>query len=115
MYEGKVRVRAVGLLFEDDRVLLLKHQGLGPEGYLWSPPGGGVDFGMSAADTLKKEFLEETSLEVEVGAFLFVNEHLDERHHAIELFFEVHRLSGAPTLGSDPESETQILTEIGLF
>lgn len=115
MYTGKVRARVVGLLIENDEVLLLKHDGMGLGGFLWSPPGGGIDFGEEATATLKKEFLEETHLEVEVGSFLFINEHIDERHHAIELFFQVTRISGEPKLGMDPESKHQILSEIAFL
>lgn len=115
MFGGKVRVRAVGLLVENDRILLLKHQGIGSKGYLWSPPGGGVDFGQSAEETVIREFREETGLEVSIEKFLFVNEHRDEEHHAIELFFEVRRVSGTATLGTDPEINEQILTDFGYF
>lgn len=115
MYSGKVRVRAVGLLIENDKVLLLRHEGLGPAGHLWSPPGGGVDFGIDARETLKKEFLEETHLEVEIGSFLCINEHVDQRHHAVELFFQVKRLAGTLRLGHDPEQTEQILSDIRFF
>ncbi|GAB4244706.1 MAG: hypothetical protein Tsb0034_23000 [Ekhidna sp.] len=116
-FEEKVRVRACGLLIEKGKVLLLKHDTIGPEGYLWSPPGGGVAFGEQAVDALKKEFLEETNLKVEVGRYLFANEFIDHRHHAIELFFEVRRVSGNLKLGIDPElsTEKQILTDARFF
>jgi 8-oxo-dGTP diphosphatase len=115
MYQGKVRVRAVGLLFEAEKILLLRHEGLGSAGHLWSPPGGGVDFGCDAESTLRKEFAEETHLEITVRKFLFVNEHIDDRHHAIELFFEVERVSGEAQLGHDPEVKQQILSEIAFL
>ena len=116
-FQGKVRVRVCGILKENSEILLLKHNSIGPEGYLWSPPGGGVEFGENIAETLKKEFLEETNLHVEVGEYLFANEYIGGNHHAIELFFEVRRLSGDLELGSDPElsAEKQILTEARFF
>ena len=112
MYQGKVRVRGCGLLIESDSVLLLKHDGLGPDGLLWSPPGGGVEFGQDARTTVQREFIEETGLEVMVGPFLFANEYTDFKHHAIELFFQVTRIKGNLKLGEDPELKTQILTDI---
>ena len=115
MFTGKVRVRSVGLLVENNRLLLLKHDGIGPMGYLWAPPGGGVEFGQSAEETVIREFREETKLEVSIENFLFVNEHRDEKHHAIELFFEVKKVSGTSQLGADPEIKTQILSDIGYF
>ncbi len=115
IYEGKVRVRACGILIQENKVLLLKHEGLGPAGHLWSPPGGGIEFDETAETTLKKEFIEETNLEIEVKEFLFVNEYRDKRHHAIELFFRVEKMGGELKLGFDPEMEHQILSEIAFF
>ncbi len=114
IFSGKVRVRVCGLLEEDKKILLIKHQSIGSEGYLWAPPGGGVDFGLSVEKTLEKEFWEEAGLCVEVLEFLFVNEFIDEKYHAIELFFKVRRKSGEIKLGYDPElrTDSQILSEI---
>ncbi|SNT24381.1 8-oxo-dGTP diphosphatase [Ekhidna lutea] len=116
-FENKVRVRVCGLLKENEEILLLKHDQIGPAGYLWSPPGGGVSFGASVEETLKQEFLEETNLEVAVGDYLFTNEFISEKHHAIELFFTVERISGNLQLGKDPElaDDEQILSEIRFF
>ena len=93
---------------------MIKHKGIGEAGFLWSPPGGGVQFGESVAETLKREFIEETAVEVEVQDFLFFHEHISARLHAVELFFKVRYLSGLVTLGLDPElpSDQQILSEI---
>ncbi len=117
IYGGKVRVRVCGLLINKEGVLLLKHTHLGPKGHIWAPPGGGVDFGLQASDVLKKEILEETGLIVSVGEFLFTNEYIDKKYHALELFFEVHVIGGKLTLGSDPELPTneQILADIKFF
>ncbi len=110
---GKTRARVCGLLIKDNSILLLKHEGLGPEGFIWSPPGGGIEFDETAEEALIREFKEEVSLEIEVDDFLFVNEYFDKRLHAIELFFSVTYVSGVMKLGSDPEysEENQIITE----
>ncbi|MEQ6166565.1 MULTISPECIES: NUDIX hydrolase [unclassified Ekhidna] len=116
-FEGKVRVRVCGLLIENSKVLLLKHDNIGPGTHLWSPPGGGVEFGESLEETLKKEFEEETNLNIEVGDYLFTNEFIGNKYHAIELFFKVIRISGEMKLGNDPElsPEDQILSELRFF
>ena len=116
-FAHKVRVRVCGILKEDKKVLLLKHRGIGQMGYLWSPPGGGVEFGQSLSETLKREFLEETNIAVTIKNHLYTNEHIDDRHHAIEFFFSVERISGQLRLGHDPElsSEEQILMEARFF
>ena len=116
-FENKVRVRVCGILKENDQILLLKHDKIGPAGFLWSPPGGGVDFGITLEETLKNEFAEETNLEIEVMDYLFTNEFIAKRHHAIELFYLVKRISGTLALGNDPElpPEKQILSEARFF
>jgi 8-oxo-dGTP diphosphatase len=103
IYGDKVRVRVCGLCRRDNELLLVKHLGLGEDGELWAPPGGGLDFGCSAEENLVREFMEETGLEVEVHNFLFVNEFLSNSLHAIELFFDVELKGGAFKTGSDPE------------
>lgn len=114
IYEHKVRARACGIMIQNDAILMLRHKSVGPSGYIWSPPGGGVAFDEDAKDTVVKEFLEETGLHVKVDDFLFVNEYRDNRHHAIELFFSVSRLGGQLKLGLDPEvpASEQILDKI---
>ncbi|NQZ75772.1 MAG: NUDIX hydrolase [Ekhidna sp.] len=113
-FEGKVRVRACGILKKENSILFAKHNGIGTGGHLWSPPGGGVNFGDSIEQTIIKEFKEETNLKVEVGSFLFANEHIDDKHHAIELFFQVNIIEGDIKLGFDPElpPDQQILSDL---
>lgn len=114
IYGGVVRVRACGVLIENDQILMVKHVGLGSKGYLWIPPGGGVENGSSIEDTIKKEFVEETGLEVTIETFLFVNEFIDKSLHAIEFFYKVRRKGGQLTKGYDPEvsDEEQIIEEV---
>lgn len=114
IYSNKVRVRVCGLLQEDNKLLLIKHKSIGSKGILWSPPGGGIEFGETAEESLEREFLEETNLEVEVTNFLFTYEMMNKKHHAIELFFEVKKLGGDLRLGRDPElnEESQIITDL---
>ncbi len=115
IFSHKVRVRVCGIHLTQAGILLLKHDGLGPGGYIWSPPGGGVEFGESLEDALVKEFAEETGLDIIVKDYLFANEYIDSKHHAIELFFSVEHVGGNLKLGFDPElnRENQILSDIG--
>jgi len=101
-YGEKVRVRACGLCWEGDRLLLVNHRGLSA-GDFWAPPGGGIDFGETVEECLIREFQEETGLEVSVGKFLFTCEFIRKPLHAVELFFEVTRRGGHLKQGDDPE------------
>ncbi len=113
-YGGYVRVRACGVLIENDKILMVKHAGLGPTGHLWIPPGGGVEKGSSLEDTVRNECLEETGLEVSIDSFLFVNEFIQNNLHAVEFFFRVRRISGHLAKGIDPEvsDEDQIIEDV---
>lgn len=116
IFGGRIRTRVGGILIENNGILLLKHNGVGSKEYLWSPPGGGLEFGQHAKENLKREFLEETALHIEVLDLLFINEFINNKLHAIELFFEVKRISGELMLGMDPEmGNNQILSELAFF
>lgn len=116
-FGNRIRIRISGVCIEDEKILLVKHHTLGPEGILWAPPGGGMEFGESAKECLIREFLEETGLTINVGKFLFVHEFLDPPLHAVELFFEVKVISGQLSTGSDPEIkvEHQIIHDVRYF
>lgn len=101
-YGNKIRVRACGLCIVDEKILLINHRGITKTNF-WSPPGGGLEFGESAEDCLKREFLEETGLQIQVKDFLFVCELVKHPLHAVELFFHVQPLTHRLKTGQDPE------------
>lgn len=116
IYGNKIRVRACGILIKDNAVLLIKHQGIGNGNYLWAPPGGGVNFGETIEDSIKREFLEECNINVQVGNFLYISEFIQQPLHAIELFYKIE-CSDVSTLktGFDPELKHNILSEVSFF
>jgi 8-oxo-dGTP diphosphatase len=113
IYGNRVRVRVCGLCERNGKILMVKHTGVGKNGILWSPPGGGVHFGETLETTLKREIKEEVEMTVVDHEFLLFNEYIDQRYHAIELFYWVNLLETHPTVGNDPElsPEEQILME----
>ena len=110
VYGKQVRVRASGLCFVDNKLLMVNHTGLTKSDF-WAPPGGGVEFEESVETTLKREFKEETGLDIVTYKLLFVCEFIRSPLHAIELFFEVARTGGVLLTGRDPEMDHQIIKE----
>jgi 8-oxo-dGTP diphosphatase len=110
-FGNRIRVRVCGLCFRADELLLVNHKGLYKHDF-WTPPGGGLEFGETAQNALKREFLEECGLKVSVGEFLFSCEFVHPPLHAIELFFDVSTRD-TPRLGIDPEmGEHQMLNDL---
>lgn len=116
-FGDKLRIRVCGLLLQEKKVLLVKHKNIGESSVFWAPPGGGLQFGETMEDCLKREFLEETNLQVDIGSFLGISEYLDPPLHAIEIFYEVKKTGGTLQLGHDPElsEDEQIIEKVGFI
>lgn len=115
-FNNRLRIRVSGIcLNAHDEILLIRHRYPGKKPYLIAPPGGEMHFGEHAHNALKREYKEETGLEIEVGQLLFVHEFNQGKLHAIELFFKVFSLDTHQLhLGTDPElkPEEQIIVNI---
>lgn len=113
----RLRVRVCGVCFSGNDLLLVRHRGLGEQGYLYTPPGGGMHYGERAEDALVREIREETGLHVTVSEFLFIYEYRVLPLHALELFFAVDSVGGTLTTGTDPElsDEEQLIEEVSFM
>lgn len=75
---------AVGVVSDDNRVLITRRAEKGMLGGLWEFPGGKVRRGEKPADACAREIEEETSLKVEVGEKITRVKHL-YTHLAVEI------------------------------
>ena len=112
IYGNRLRVRVCGLCWDGDRLLLANHSLLSGTNF-WLPPGGGLEYGETVEKALKREFSEETGLEVGQLSFAFGCEFVKKPLHAIELFFNVVKSGGTLKTGYDPE--LQIIQDVRFF
>lgn len=91
MTPEKPTIRVAGLLIAEGRILMVE-QGRGDERY-WLLPGGGVRFGETLADALRRELREELGLRVGIGRLVAIVESIspDESYkkHVVHLIFEI--------------------------
>lgn len=121
-YTGRVRVRVGALLFDDSdepgAVLLAEHGGLWEDRPFWTPPGGGVEFGEGLEEALKREVVEETGVDIEVGVLRYALDFVRPPLHAVSFYFACHAIGGveAARLGTDPElGDRQLLRGLRLI
>ncbi len=92
---GAIIVQADGKVFLAKRGPQAKN-----ERGLWEFPGGGVEFGETLRDALKREIHEEYGITIEVGELLDVADHIlpDEHQHWVSPSFLCAVLEGEPTI-----------------
>ncbi len=96
-----IRIRVCGILEKDDEILLVKHTKNNKEYYLL--PGGGVDHGEDFKTSLKREFLEECNLVIDVENMVFISEGIAPNggRHIVSIYFKVSYVSGELQVGED--------------
>jgi len=106
----------VGGVARQDGAILLIRRGTPPSEGLWSVPGGRVEWGETLSEAVRREVLEETGLEVEVGEVAGLVERIYEGFHYVIVDYFVTVLGGALQAGGDvrearwvPETEVEAL------
>ncbi len=81
--QNSIRGKVIGLAKDKDRLLVCEV--LNDDGALkgWCPLGGGIEFGESAENALKREFLEELGCDVQIIRDPMVWENIF-KHHGIQ-------------------------------
>lgn len=70
-------IRVYGILINRDRQVLVSDEKIRGN-YYTKFPGGGMEFGEGTRDCLKREFMEEMGLRVEVGEHIYTTDYYQE-------------------------------------
>ncbi len=85
-----MRIGVYGVAVHRDHLLLTQLSSRDRDVGRWTLPGGGMEFGETPRQTLRREFYEETGLTPEIGGVLDVRSFLPPPElHVIQVIFEV--------------------------
>lgn len=89
-------VRVYGILVNEQQQVLVSDEKI--RGGLYTKfPGGGLEFGEGTRDCLKREFMEEMSLEVSIGSHIYTTDFFqmsafNPEHQIISIYYFAHAL-----------------------
>jgi ADP-ribose pyrophosphatase YjhB (NUDIX family) len=102
----------VGVAVIDVTRILLVKRGREPGRGLWAVPGGKVHRGETLREAARREVMEETGLDTEIGDVIWVGEHLSDTHHIVLIDFEGTPIGGTLAAADDAEEARWVeLTE----
>jgi mutator protein MutT len=93
------RIRAVAIIVNNEKVLLIHRISHGKEYHVF--PGGGVENGETVEEAVLREVQEETSLEVKIEKLLYHHIYDDNTE---QFFYLCRYVSGEPKLGDGNEA-----------
>jgi 8-oxo-dGTP pyrophosphatase MutT (NUDIX family) len=70
---GRFNIRIYGILMDSNKRVLVSDEFIRGS-YFTKFPGGGLEFGEGTRECLKREFKEETGLDVEIGAHIYTTD-----------------------------------------
>jgi ADP-ribose pyrophosphatase YjhB (NUDIX family) len=71
--EHDIRIRPCALIFRGESILLVEYND--ENGPYYNLPGGGLEYHETIKEAVKRELLEEASVEIEVGPIAYVYEY----------------------------------------
>lgn len=107
-YPDRPYVGVGAVIVQDGKVLIVKRK-YDPLAGQWSLPGGGVELGETLEDSIVREMLEETGLEIEVGPVIEVFDRITRdssgqvRYHFVLVDYLCWPVGGELQASSDVE------------
>lgn len=117
-------VRVYGILLDDEKKLLVSDEFI-RGAYITKLPGGGLEFGEGTRDCLKREFKEETGLDVSIGDHIYTTDFFqisafNQKDQIISIYYFAHpngpvhlptkttAFDFTPEQTSDPNGESEV-------
>lgn len=102
------RVRVAVALMKDDKMLLVEHTKAGRS--YWLLPGGGLEWGEGIKEAARREVLEETGFDCQVGQLVLVSETVapDSSRHLVHLVYAAKFLGGHRRVPDNEERITDV-------
>jgi len=117
-------IRVYGILLDSQQRLLVSDEFI-RGAYITKLPGGGLEFGEGTRDCLKREFKEETGLDVEVGEHFYTTDFFqisafNQKDQIISIYYKVHTVEPilletktkhfdlSPEQTSNPNGESEV-------
>ncbi|HEX7859108.1 MAG TPA: NUDIX domain-containing protein [Verrucomicrobiae bacterium] len=99
--KNKPRLGCAGVIRRGEGVLLGK-RGKEPNRGLWVLPGGGVEFGESFENTLRREIREEAGIEIDIESVFDVYQLINPPYeHRVIVYLLANHRAGEPVPSSD--------------
>jgi 8-oxo-dGTP diphosphatase len=111
---NRLRVRVCGIIVAEGSVLMVHMQSPTRKEPIWTPPGGGLEYGETLRNGVVREVLEETGLIVDPRYIMYTSEFIKAPYHAVEYYWYCELTGGHLRLGTDPEysAENQFLKSV---
>ena len=91
---NRFTIRVYGILIDENKRLLLSDEFIRGD-YFTKFPGGGMEFGEGTRDCLKREFKEETGLDVTIGDHIYTTDYFqisafNKCDQIVSIYYYVH-------------------------
>jgi len=118
-------IRVYGILMDSRKRVLISDEFIRGE-YFTKFPGGGMEFGEGTRDCLKREFMEETGLDVTVGDHIYTTDYFqisafNKKNQIVSIYYYAHAKAPinvatktkpfdfTPEQVSDPKGQSEVL------
>lgn len=118
-------IRVYGILMDERKRVLLSDEFIRGD-YFTKLPGGGMEFGEGTRDCLKREFMEETGLDVTIGEHIYTTDYFqvsafNKKDQIVSIYYYAHAngpinvttkttpFDFTPEQVSDPKGQSEVL------